>query len=55
MHATARLLDVVRTLVVDDFAPWRHSVCSMLQGHEELQVVGEVSDGLEAIQKAEEL
>jgi DNA-binding NarL/FixJ family response regulator len=27
----------------------------MLQGHEELQVVGEVSDGLEAVQKASEL
>jgi len=44
-----------RILVVDDFAPWRHSVRSMLQGHLELELVGEVADGLEAVQKAEEL
>jgi DNA-binding NarL/FixJ family response regulator len=45
----------VRILVVDDFAPWRHSVRSILQRHAELQLVGEVADGLEAVQKAEEL
>jgi DNA-binding NarL/FixJ family response regulator len=54
MHTSARL-DVVRTLVVDVFAPWRQSVCFMLHRHDEFQLVGEVSDGLEAVQKAEEL
>lgn len=46
---------LIRVLVVDDFEPWRRSVCSMLQKQTELQVIGEVSDGLEAVQKAEEL
>jgi len=42
-------------LVVDDFAPWRHSVRSMLRRHAELRFVGEAADGLEAVQKAKEL
>jgi DNA-binding NarL/FixJ family response regulator len=44
-----------RILVVDDFGPWRHFVSTTLGNHPELQVVGEASDGLEAVQKAEEL
>ena len=46
---------VVRVLVVDDFEPFRHFVRAKLQTRPGLQVVGEASDGLEAIQKAEEL
>ena len=42
-------------LVVDDFAPWRRFVSSMLQEQTELRIVGQVSDGLEAVQKAQEL
>ena len=45
----------VRVLVVDDYAPFRRFVCSALQNGPELQIVGEVSDGLEAVQKAQEL
>jgi len=45
----------IRSLVVDDFAPWRHAVRSLLKGHLEFQIVGEAADGLEAVQKAEEL
>ena len=45
----------VRVLVVDDFEPWRDYVCSMLEKGPELQVICEVSDGLEAVQKADEL
>jgi DNA-binding NarL/FixJ family response regulator len=45
----------VRILVVDDFEPWRRSVCSMLARHPEWQVVGEAEDGVEAIQKAQTL
>ena len=45
----------IRILVVDDFEPWRRYVRSMLQRHEQYVVIGEVSDGLEAVQKAEEL
>jgi len=45
----------VRVLVVDDFEPWRYFVCSMLEKRPELQAICEVSDGLEAVQKAAEL
>lgn len=46
---------VVKVLVVDDFEPWRRFICSMLQKQPELQIVGEVSDGSEAVQRAREL
>jgi DNA-binding NarL/FixJ family response regulator len=45
----------LRVLVVDDYEPFRRFVCSMLGGRPELQIAGEVSDGLEAVQKAEAL
>ena len=45
----------VLVLVVDDNEPFRQFVCSMLCKNPELQVMGEVSDGLEAVHKAEEL
>jgi len=45
----------VRVLIVEDFVPFRQFVCSTLGTKPELQVVGEASDGLEAVQKAEEL
>jgi DNA-binding NarL/FixJ family response regulator len=45
----------VRILVVDDFEPFRRFVCSTLETRPELKVVGEAADGLEAIQKTEEL
>jgi DNA-binding NarL/FixJ family response regulator len=45
----------VRVLVVEDFEPFRRFVCSTLGNRPEFQVVCEVSDGLEAVQKAEEL
>jgi DNA-binding NarL/FixJ family response regulator len=49
-------LSPVRILVVDDFEPWRRSVSLLLREEPELQVVvGEASDGLEAVQKAVEL
>ena len=46
---------MIRVLVVDDYEPWRRFVRSMVQTHSELQIVGEVSDGLEAVQRAQEL
>jgi DNA-binding NarL/FixJ family response regulator len=45
----------VRVLVVEDFEPFRRIICSLLRKSPELQVIGEASDGLEAVQKAEEL
>jgi DNA-binding NarL/FixJ family response regulator len=46
---------IVRVLVVDDFEPFRRLVCSMLGNRSTLQIVGEASDGLEAVRQAEEL
>ena len=45
----------VRVLVVDDSELWRRFVYSTLEKVPELQVICEVSDGLEAVQKAESL
>jgi len=44
-----------RVLVVEDSEPFRRFVYSALGKRPELQIVGEVTDGLEAVQKAEEL
>jgi DNA-binding NarL/FixJ family response regulator len=45
----------VRVLVVDDYEPFRRFVYSTLVKRQDLQVIGEASDGLEAVRKAEEL
>ena len=44
-----------RVLVVDDYEPWRHFLRSAFRNRAELEIVGEFSDGLEAIQQAQEL
>jgi DNA-binding NarL/FixJ family response regulator len=46
---------IIRILVVDDFDAWRRFVFSTVQKTSTWQVVGEAADGLEAVQKAEEL
>jgi DNA-binding NarL/FixJ family response regulator len=48
-------MPIVRVLVVEDFEPVRRSICAALGERRDLQVVGEASDGLEAVQKAVEL
>ena len=45
----------VRVLVVEDYEPFRRFICSTLGERPELRVICSVSDGLEAVQKAEEL
>lgn len=45
----------IRVLVVDDFEPIRRFVASTLAQNPELQIVGEISDGLEAARRAAEL
>ncbi len=42
-------------LVVEDHEPFRRFICSALGKRPELRIVGEVSDGLEAVHKAQEL
>jgi len=44
-----------RVLVVEDSEPFRRFICSTLEKRPEFQIVGEVTDGLEAVQRAEEL
>jgi DNA-binding NarL/FixJ family response regulator len=43
----------VRVLVVDDNEPWRRFFSSALQKVPEYQVIGEASDGLEAVRQAQ--
>jgi DNA-binding NarL/FixJ family response regulator len=44
-----------RILVVDDIELWRQLISSMLHARPGFQVIDEASDGVEAVQKAEEL
>ncbi len=45
----------VRVLIVDDYEPFRRFVRSTLSKRHDLQFIGEASDGLEAVRKAQEL
>ena len=45
----------IRVLLADDYEPWRRCVSSLFVKHPEWQIVGEVSDGLEAVQQATDL
>ena len=42
-------------LVVDDYARWRDTMCSMLKTHVECRLLCEAEDGIEAVQRATEL
>jgi len=48
-------MEPIRILLVDDQTLFRQSLNSMLQQYEQIEVVGEAGDGLEAIKKAREL
>jgi DNA-binding NarL/FixJ family response regulator len=41
--------------VIDDYEPWRRFITSTLQKMPGVQIVGQGSDGMEAIEKAQEL
>lgn len=45
----------IRVLVVDDYEPWCRFVSATLHKKPELQIIAVLSDGLEAVQKAQEL
>jgi DNA-binding NarL/FixJ family response regulator len=44
-----------RIFIVEDFAPFREFVASTLQERPEFEVAGQSSDGLEAVERAEQL
>ena len=48
-------MSFIRVLVVEDSAPFRQFIHSTLAKRPDLQIICEVADGLEAVQKAEEL
>jgi DNA-binding NarL/FixJ family response regulator len=55
LDATLKPMSMVRLVIVEDFAAFRRVICSILGERQDLQVICEVSDGLEAVQKVEEL
>ena len=48
-------MELVRVLVVDDHSLFRRGITAVLTNQENISVVGEAVNGLEAIEKAEEL
>ena len=48
-------VSTIRILVVEDFAPFRQFISGMLAKRSDLEMICAVADGLEAVQKAEEL
>ncbi|MFC2067294.1 response regulator [Chloroflexota bacterium] len=47
-------MNMIKVLVVDDHVLFRRGIVSVLADDENMEVVGEASDGLEAIEKAKE-
>jgi DNA-binding NarL/FixJ family response regulator len=45
----------VRVLVVDDFDPFKELVREILEVRSDIHIIGQASDGLEAVQRAHEL
>ena len=45
----------IRILVVDDFEPWRRFIGSILSKESKLEIIQQASDGMAAVQSAEEL
>jgi len=48
-------MDPIKVLVVDDHALFRRGITAVLANQENLEIVGEATDGLEAIAKAEKI
>jgi len=48
-------MKVSRILVVDDYKPWRHKICSLLRAKPEFRVVAECWNGADAVERAGEL
>jgi DNA-binding NarL/FixJ family response regulator len=54
-HLRVRHMDSVRILLADDHEPFRKSVRTFIEKQPNWQVCGEAADGVEAIEKAQEL
>jgi DNA-binding NarL/FixJ family response regulator len=55
-YQTERLaMNMIKVLIVDDHAVLRDGIRAMLGAYDEINIVGEASDGLEAIKKSLEL
>ena len=50
-----RPVSVARVLIVDDFELWKDFVIGLLKEQPDFSIVGIASDGLQAVQRAEEL
>lgn len=48
-------MSLIRALLVEDFAPFRRFIGSLLSKIPEFLILDEVADGLEGVQKAQEL
>ena len=46
---------LIRILVVDDYEPWQRFVFTTLEKEPDLAIIGQVSDGWEAVRQAQEL
>src|SRR5262245_38216763 len=44
-----------RILVIEDYEPFRQLICRELRQRSEFQVIGQASDGLQAVEQAESL
>jgi DNA-binding NarL/FixJ family response regulator len=47
-------MDKIRVLIVDDHAIMRDGIRALLGNHDDIEVIGEASDGGEAVEKAQE-
>jgi len=50
-----KLAELTRILVVEDFKPYRDVIGTLLAGQKHVRVVGEIADGLKAIEEAPKL
>jgi DNA-binding NarL/FixJ family response regulator len=46
---------ILRVLVVDDYEPIRRFITNKLEGQPQIEVVAELGDGMEAVERAQEL
>ena len=54
-HGGARAINKISVLIVDNHAVVRQALRSLLELHDEIEVVGEASNGLEAVEQTRRL